>query len=209
MDIFFPDRHEKHKLSRIRWYIVSWQVLLNSVKWFQRGSRKMSQLMRGQVGHLVFPIGLKYTKFEGDVEIFLPVKFRWNPFSRFRGEVENYPTGERPWCPSCFSDRLENHKRGRERCVLSPCHVLLNSAQRFQNRSRKYLSHSDARVAILFCPIGPEKHKFADDVEILLLVKFRWIRFSDFRGQVKNVSANQTPGRSSCFFHWPKQKQTW
>ena len=33
---------------------------------------------------------------------------------------------------------------------------------------------------------------------ILLTVKFRWILFS-FRGEVENVSANERPGRPSCF----------
>ena len=36
----------------------------------------MSQPIRGRGGHLVFPIGLKNTNFEEDVEILLPVKFR-------------------------------------------------------------------------------------------------------------------------------------
>ena len=37
---------------------------------------KMSQPIRGQGGHLVFPIGPKNTNFVEDVEILLPVKFR-------------------------------------------------------------------------------------------------------------------------------------
>ena len=36
----------------------------------------MSQLIRGQGGHLVFQIGPKNTNFVEDVEILLPVKFR-------------------------------------------------------------------------------------------------------------------------------------
>ena len=46
--------------------------------------------------------------------------------------------------------------------------------------------------------IGLKNTKLVD-VEILLLVKFLWIPFSGFR-EVENVSANQTPGRLSCFF---------
>ena len=45
--------------------------------------------IRGQGGHLVFPIGSKNTNLVEDVEILLPVKFRAIPFSGFRGEVEN------------------------------------------------------------------------------------------------------------------------
>ena len=49
---------------------------------------KMSQPIRGQSGHLVFPIGQKNTSLVEDVEILLHVKFCWIPFSGCRGEVE-------------------------------------------------------------------------------------------------------------------------
>ena len=50
----------------------------------------MSQPIRGQGGHLVFPIGPKNTHLVEDIEIYLPVKFRQIPFSGFRGEVGNF-----------------------------------------------------------------------------------------------------------------------
>ena len=49
----------------------------------------MSQPIRGQDSHLVFPIGPKNTNLVEDVEILLPVKFRLIPFSCFRRVVEN------------------------------------------------------------------------------------------------------------------------
>ena len=49
----------------------------------------MSQPIRGQGGHLVFPIDPKNTNLVEDVEILLPVKFRQILFIGFRGEVEN------------------------------------------------------------------------------------------------------------------------
>ena len=110
---------------------------------------KMSQQMRGQGGHLVFPIGPKTTNLVEEVEILLHVKFRWIPFSGFRGEVENVSANQRPGLPSCFSDRPEKHKLGRERRDLASCQVSLNSCQWFQRRSRKCLSQSEARAAIL------------------------------------------------------------
>ena len=85
-----------------------------------------------------------------DIEILLPVKFRRIPFSRFRGEVQNVSGNQRPGRPSCFSDRPEKHKLGRGHWNLSSCQVLLNSVQRFQRRSRKCLSQSETRAAILF-----------------------------------------------------------
>ena len=218
---------------------------------------KMSQLIRGQGRHLVFPIvpppKKKKKNLVDDVGILLPVKFRWIPFSSFRGEVENVSGNQRPWLPSRFSDRPEKHKLGRGLWDLASCQVSLNSIQWFQRRRRKCLSQSKARAAILFfwsarktqtwsrmlrsyflssfvefrlavseeklkmsqairgqgChlvfPIGLKNTNLVDGIEILLPVKFRWISFSSFRGEVVNVSANQRPGRPSCFSDRPEK----
>ena len=111
---------------------------------------KMSQPIRGQGGQLVFPINSKNTNLVEDVEILLPGKFRWILFSDFGGAVENVSTNQRPGQPSCFSDRPEKHKLGRGYWDLACYQVLLNSVQRFQRRSRKCPSQSEARAAILF-----------------------------------------------------------
>ena len=50
---------QKHKLGIGRWDLASCQVSLNYVLWFQRRSRKCISSIRGQGGHLVFPIGPK------------------------------------------------------------------------------------------------------------------------------------------------------
>ena len=55
----------------------------------------------------------------------------------------------------------------------------------------------------LVFPIGPKNTNLVEDIEILLPVKFRLIPFSGFRGEVENVSANQRPGRPSCFSDRP------
>ena len=75
----------------------------------------MSQPIRGQGGHLVFPIRPKNTNLVEDVEILLPIKFHRIPFSGFRGEVENVSANQRPGRPSCFSDWPKKHKLGRGR----------------------------------------------------------------------------------------------
>ena len=49
----------------------------------------MSQPIRAWGSHLVFQIGPKNTNLVEDVEILLPVKFRWILLSGFRGEVKN------------------------------------------------------------------------------------------------------------------------
>ena len=73
----------------------------------------MSQPIRDQGGHLVFPIGSKNTNLVEDIEILLPVKFCEILCSGCRGDAENVSANQRPWQPSCFSDRPEKHKHGR------------------------------------------------------------------------------------------------
>ena len=146
--LVFPISPEKHKLGRRRWDLASCQVSLNSIKRFQRRSRKCFSQIRGHGGHLVFPIDPKNTNLVEDVEILLPIKFRWIPFSGFRGEVENVSANQRPGRPSCFSDRPEKHKLGRGRWDLPSCKVSSKSVQRFQRRSRKCekLTTTDGRT---------------------------------------------------------------
>ena len=74
-----------------------------------------------------------------------------NSFHSFRGEVENVSANQRPGRPFCFFPiYLKNTNIGRRHWKLASCQVLLNSVQRFQRRSRKCLSQSEARAAILF-----------------------------------------------------------
>ena len=144
----------------------------------------MSQPIRGQGGHIVFSISPKNTNLVEDVKNLLPIKFRWIPFSGFRGEVENVSANQRPGLPSCFSDQPEKHKLGRGRWDLASCQVSVNSVQWFQRRSQKCLSQSEARAAILFFPIDPKNTNLVEGVEILLPIKFPWILFSGFTGEV-------------------------
>ena len=57
----------------------------------------------------------------------------------------------------------------------------------------------------LVFPIHSINKNFAEDVKILIPVKFRWIPSSAFRGEVDNVSANQRPGSSSLFSDRPEK----
>ena len=52
--------------------------------------------------------------------------------------------------------------------------------------------------------IGLKNTNSVEDVDILLPVKFHCIPFSGFRGEVEIVSANQKPGRPSCFSDRPE-----
>ena len=62
----------------------------------------MSRLIRDKGGHLVFLFGPKNTNLIEDVEILLPVKFHWIPFSSFSREVENVSANQRQGRQSCF-----------------------------------------------------------------------------------------------------------
>ena len=172
---------------------------------------RMPQPIRGQGGHFVFPIGPKNTNLVQDVEILFLINIRIS-FSGFRGEVENVSANQRPGRPFCFSGRPEKHKLGRGRWNLTSYQVSFNFVQQFQRRSRKSLSKSEARAAILFFPSPPppppkkKNTNMVEDVDILLPVKFRWIPFSGFIGEVENVSANQRLGRPLCFSDQPEKK---
>ena len=103
----------------------------------------MSQPITGLGGHLVFPIGPKNTNLVEDVEILLPVKFRWTPFSGFREDVQNVWANQRPGGHHDFLIGPKN-KIGRGCWDLASCQVSLNSVQGFQRRSWKCLSQSQA-----------------------------------------------------------------
>ena len=67
-----------------------------------------------------------------------------------------------------------------------------------------HLFEESAKVDICLL-ISPKNKNLVEDVKILLPVKFCWIPFSGFRGEVEKVSANQRPGRQSCFSNRPKK----
>ena len=54
-------------------------------------------------------------------------------------------------------------------------------------------------------PIDPKNTNLLEDVEIFRPVKFCWIQFSGFRGEIENASANHRPGRLSCSSDRPEK----
>ena len=100
--------------------------------------------------------------------------------------------------PFCFSDRPQKHKHGRGHWDLASCQVLLNSVQQFQRRSWKCLSQSETGRSSFFL-IGPKNTNMVEDVEILLPVKFCWILFSGFRGEVEKC-LSQSEARAAILF---------
>ena len=71
---------------------------------------KMSRPIKGMGGNLVFFFDRpKNTNFMDEVDILLPVKFRWFPF---RGEVEKVAANRKLGRPCCFSDQPELEPKG-------------------------------------------------------------------------------------------------
>ena len=169
---------------------------------------KISHPIRGQGGHLVFPIGPKNTNLVEDVEILLPMKFRWILFSGYRGEVENVSANQRPGRPSFFTDPPEKHKLGRGRWDLVSYQVSLNSVQRFQRRSRKCLSQSEARAAILFFWSAP-KHKLCrgrwDLASYEVLLNF----IQRFQRRSRKCLGQSEARAAILFFRSARKTQTW
>ena len=187
----------------------------------------MSQPTRGQGG--LFLIGPNNTKLVEDIEILLPVKFRWILFSGHGGEVENVSANLgghlvppidpkninlladveilRPvkfcWIPfSGFRGEVENASanRGRVGYLVPP----IGPKNTKVVEDVEILLHVNFVEFHLVFPIGPKNTSLVEDVKILLPFKFRWIPISGHRGEVENVSVNQRPGWPSCLSDRPE-----
>ena len=122
----------------------------------------------------------------------------------FRGEVKNVSAIQRPGRPSCFSDQPEKHKLGRgcwDLCFLSRFVEIPLAVSTEKSKMSQLIR---GRGGHLVFPNRPENTNLVEGFEILLPIKFGWIWFSGFRGEVENVSANQRPGRPSSFLIGPK-----
>ena len=82
----WPEKHKLRKRTLKSWFLSSFVEFHSAAA--QKKS-KTSQPIRGQGDHLGFSICKKYTNLVEGVEISLPIKFRWIPFSCCREDVEN------------------------------------------------------------------------------------------------------------------------
>ena len=92
-----------------------------------------------------------------------------------------------------FSDRPEKHKLCRGHWDLASCQVSLNSILRFLEEKSKM--SQPIRGHLVFST-GQKKTNYIEDIKILLPVKFHWIPFSGFRGEVENVKVNDNRRRT-------------
>ena len=177
----FSDWPEKYIHGRGQWDLASCQVSLNFVQRFQRRNRKCLRQSEARAAILFFFYQRgKNANMVEDVEILLPFKCRWIPFSGFRGKVENVSANQRPWRPSCFLIGTKNTNLVEDVEILLPCQVSSNSVQRFSEKS-KMSQPIRGQGGHLVVRIGPKNANLVEDFGILLSVKFRWISFPSAR----------------------------
>ena len=152
---------------------------------------KMSQPIRSQGGHFVFPIGPKNT----------------NLVSEEKSKMSQPIRGQRGR-PSCVSDRPEKYKLGRGRLDLASCQVSLNSIQRFQRRSRKCLSQSEARRPSCFSD-RPEKHKLGRRRWDLASCQVSLNSVQRFLQRSRKCLSQSEAGAAILLFLSARKTQTW
>ena len=169
----------------------------------------MSQPIRARGGHLIFPIGPKNTKLVEDFEILLPVKFLWILFSGFIREVKNISANQRLGAAILFFFiGTKNTNLVEDFEILLPIKFCWIRFSGFRGETKMSRPIRGQGCHLVF-PMGPKNTNLVEGFEILLPVKFPWIPFGGFRGEVENVSANQRPGRPSCFSDRPEKHKTW
>ena len=153
-----------------------------------------------------FQIGpKKKTNLVEDVEILVPVKFRWILFSGSKGEVENVSANQRSGWPSWFSDRPEKHKLGRGNWVLASCQISLNSVQWFQRRSLKCFSQLEAAAAILVFLSAP-KHKVGRGSWDIASCPVSFNSFQQFLKRSRKCISQSETGAVILFFRSAQKK---
>ena len=100
----------------------------------------------------------KNTNLVWDVEILLPVKFRWIAISGFIGEVEIFSTNQRPGRPFCFSDRPENTNLVQNIEILLPVNYRWIMFSGFRGDVENALAYQRPGRRSCFSD-RPEKHK--------------------------------------------------
>ena len=107
-----------------------------------------------------------------------------------------------------FSDLPKKHKLGRGCWDLSSCQVSLNSVQRFQRRSPKCLSQSEARAAILFSN-RPKKHKLGTGRWDLASCQVSLNSVQWFQKRSPKCLSQSEARAVILFFRSPRKTQTW
>ena len=161
-----------------------------------------------QIGHFYLLFNPINTNLKEDVEILLPVKFRWILLSGFRGKFKICLSQSEAMATKLFIDRPEKHKLSRGRWSLGFCPVSLKSVQQFLRRRQKCLSFSEASVAILFSD-RPDKHKLRSGHWDLASCQV-WLNSVQWFQRRSRKCLSQSEARAIILFFWSARKtQTW
>ena len=168
----------------------------------------MSQPIRGQGGHLVFPIGLKNTNFVENIEILLPVKFYWNPFSGFRGEVENVSANQRPGRHLVFPIGLKNTNVVGDVEVLLPVKFPWILFSGFREEVENVSANQRQWRPSCFSD-RPEKHKLGRGRLYLASCQV-WLNSVQRFQRISRKCLSQSEAMAaSLFFQSAQKTQTW
>ena len=204
--LVFPICPQKNKLGRGHWDLSFWQVLLQAVQRFQMRSRKCLSQSEARAVILFYRSARKQELGRG----------HWNLPScqDSSNSVQLFHRRSRK-CLSQSEDRVailffwsacktQTWKRMLRSFFLSSFVEFRSAISERKSKMSQPIRGKDGHLVF---PIGLKNTNLVEDIEILLPMKFRQIPFSGFRGEVKNVSANQRQGRPSCFSDRPKKHE--
>ena len=139
------------------WYLPPFRFCWIPVSSY-REEVEVSRSIGSQSSYLDFSIGTKSTNLVEDVEILLPVKFRWILLSGFR-EVEKVSANQRPGPPSWFSVRPKETNLVEDFEILLPAKFFLIPLSGFREEFKNVSANQRPGRPSWFSD-RPEKHKF-------------------------------------------------
>ena len=170
---FFVDGSSQKNKRRWSWAPASYQVSFGKIPSADVEEKsKICQQVIGQCGYLCANLLTDRSKKqtnkqtnkhkigEGRWVLAPSVKFRQNPFSGCKGEVETIRANHRPWWPSLSTDMPEQKLWEDVGYFLPVKFHHLESVQLLRKRSPKCLDQSEIRATI-FVDGQVEKHKLS------------------------------------------------
>ena len=169
----------------------------------------MSQPIRGQGGHLVFPIGPKNTNLIEDVEILLPVKFLLNSVQQFqRRSRQCLSQLEARVAILFFRSAPKNTNLVEDIEMLLPVKFRWILFSGFRGEVKKCLGQSEARAAILFFRLAL-KHKLGRGRWDLASCQVSLNSVQRFKRTSRKCLSQSEARAAILFFRSARKTQTW
>ena len=156
----------------------------------------------------VFPIDRKNTNLVEEVEILLPVKYHWIPFSSFRGEVENVSAIQRPGWPSCFLIGPKNTNLVKDVDILLPVKFRWIQFSGFRGEVENISANQ--RPGRPFCfSDRPKKHKLGRGRWDLASCQVSLNSVQGFQRRSPNCLSQSEARAAILFSRSARKTQTW